>query len=363
MKKLTYAYIKQFFEEEGYTLLPQEYINAKQKLNFVCNNGHTHAISWDHFGRGVRCRFCSSPNVTYLDVKQFFELNGYTLLSKEYINNNTKLKCVCPNGHTSDIDWAHFKKGVRCTSCTRRTTKTIAEIQIAFAREGYTCVSTEYKNTRSKLNYICLNGHVKSTCWKNFSRGDRCPNCARSGEGGNSWKGGVRKLNLPLYETYAPQLEKYQPVYKIEQDNLKLLGVHCMYCDKVFVPTLTGVRSKLEVICGSAGGENNFYCSESCKKACPTYRQRSYPKGFKVATSREVQPELRKLVLARDDYACKICGNGLDYAELHCHHITGIEQNPIESADVDNCITLCKKCHKKVHELPDCRYHDLKCKK
>ena len=34
---------------------------------------------------------------------------------------------------------------------------------------------------------------------------------------------------------------------------------------------------------------------------------------------------------------------------------------PLMSADIDMCITLCKSCHIKVHKLPDCGYHDHKC--
>ena len=113
---------------------------------------------------------------------------------------------------------------------------------------------------------------------------------------------------------------------------------------------------------GKRVGEGNFYCSENCKKACPTYKQIKYPKGFKLTTSREVQPELRKLVLALDNYKCQTCEAGLEETELHCHHIGAVSQNPPESADIDNCITLCKKHHKQVYALPNCGYTELKCK-
>ena len=69
------------------------------------------------------------------------------------------------------------------------------------------------------------------------------------------------------------------------------------------------------------------------------------------------------MVLARDNYQCQICEKSLDEAEFHCHHITGIKQNPIESADVDNCITLCKEHHKFVHSKKGCNYYNLRCKK
>lgn len=46
---------------------------------------------------------------------------------------------------------------------------------------------------------------------------------------------------------------------------------------------------------------------------------------------------------------------------LHCHHIEGIRWEPIESADMDKCIAVCKKCHKEIHKQKDCGYHDMRC--
>lgn len=115
---------------------------------------------------------------------------------------------------------------------------------------------------------------------------------------------------------------------------------------------------------GQIGGECFLYCSIGCKVACPVYGQVSYQKGYKKATYREVQPELRQLVLERDSWACQYgdCDKTVEDSELHCHHIIGVEQDPIESADVDNCITFCKEHHKLVHKLPGCSYNDLRCK-
>ena len=73
---------------------------------------------------------------------------------------------------------------------------------------------------------------------------------------------------------------------------------------------------------------------------CPIYYQMKYPKGYRKATSREAQPELRQMVFQLDDWKCMKCEST---KSLHCHHITGVELNPIESADIDNCITLCTK--------------------
>jgi hypothetical protein len=77
--------------------------------------------------------------------------------------------------------------------------------------------------------------------------------------------------------------------------------------------------------------------------------------------SQELQPELRKMVFERDDWSCIKCGSDTN---LHClYHMEGLNQNPLESADVDICITLCKKCHIEVHKKKDCRYSDMRCKR
>lgn len=241
-------------------------------------------------------------------------------------------------------------------------------VECALKKEGYTLVSTSYINAVTSLYVLCPLGHKTTIKWREFKAGCRCRVCSyiqrgikQTGNKNFAWKGGVESTALPLYKTYAEQLENYQTVYLVTHENLELLGVSCIYCGNIFVPTSIEVKSRLMVIKGKRAGENNFYCSQSCKQACPTYNQKKYPKGFKLATSREVQPELRKLVLRRDNYRCQKCSKGSEEVQLHCHHIDPVINNPIESADLDNCVTLCKSCHKEVHKLPNCTYTKLKC--
>lgn len=139
------------------------------------------------------------------------------------------------------------------------------------------------------------------------------------------------------------------------------MEIACTYCGKFFIPQVKQIQDRLKAL--SRYGGNRVYCSDICKQACPTYRQVKYFKDQKPATSREVQPELRQMVFERDDWACQKCNTHKDDLEvpIHCHHIDPVSQNPIESADVDNCITLCKDCHTEAHQLPDCGYAELRC--
>lgn len=180
----------------------------------------------------------------------------------------------------------------------------------------------------------------------------------RIGNKSHRWKGGYAKKNIPFYDTYAPQIEYAEEVRRNKKDK-NVLEVKCAYCGKWIIPKIIEVTNRIYALKGITSGENRFYCDENCKRECPIYNQRKYPKGFKEASSREAQPELRQLVFKRDNYICQKCSST---KSLHCHHVEGIRWEPLESADIDKCITYCKKCHKEVHKKEGCNTTDMQCK-
>lgn len=64
----------------------------------------------------------------------------------------------------------------------------------------------------------------------------------------------------------------------------------------------------------------------------------------------------RKLILFRDEYTCQDCGGKREWGyELHVHHkqyINGREPWQYSSQDL---ITLCRRCHEKIHGRIDIR--------
>ena len=138
----------------------------------------------------------------------------------------------------------------------------------------------------------------------------------------------------------------------------------CAYCGVYYKTTRIEVNHRLAVINGTGTGENRFYCSDQCKQECPTYNQVLYEKGHKTATSREVQPQLRQMVLLRDNYTCQKCNTHKDELDvgLHCHHIWPLNESPITSADIDECMTLCVDCHTWIHmNVAGCGYGEQRC--
>ena len=305
-----------------------------------------------------------SRKLTYEFVKQAFEKEGYVLLSTEYVGKDYKLFYICPVGHQHTISYNNFRRGARCQLCAGNLTLTYDYVREAFFKEHCTLLSTEYKNSSTKLDYICSNGHWHSITWNHFNRGVRCPVCSilnNSGVNCVKYKGGVSENNLPLYETYASQLEKYQPVYKVEQNGLELLGVECTYCNKIFVPKARQVYSRIKVIHGKGKGDSYLYCSKECKCACPLHNQKLWPKDYKPykENNRPDQKVWATMVKERDNYTCQKCGS--KEIIMYAHHIDPVVNNPIESADIDNGITLCYSCDKEAHKLVGCNLNELRC--
>jgi len=180
--KKTIEEIRKSFEGEKYKLLTTKYKNAYQKLEFICSEGHKHSICWASWQQGHRCGICGLNRcgkifLSYKFVKDQFEKEGYRLLIEEYINTNQKLNYICPRGHKHNISWHNWQKGQRCFYCNGNIKPTIEFIRSEFAKEGHRLLTTEYKNAHQKLDCICPKGHKGTSTWNNWKNGHRCPYC------------------------------------------------------------------------------------------------------------------------------------------------------------------------------------------
>jgi hypothetical protein len=229
-----------------------------------------------------------------------------------------------------------------------------------------------YPNKKHKCN-VC--GKVKA--YRDFAIGklSTCKSCenkrsaeyyvlnmdqvkARNLQNAHRYKTSVKQYRTShgSFYVYAPRLE-FAEIVKESPDGK--LVCFCAYCGKGFLPTVTMINNRIKCLNGVNGGESRFYCSDECKGACPIYNRVKYPKGFKIASSREVPAEFRQFALKERGYTCEKCDsteNG-----LHVHHIEGYTEQPMFAADLVNVMVVCKACHNKIHSQPGCRYHDYRC--
>jgi len=120
-KKLSITFIRSQFEKEGYNLLDVEYKNNRHKFNCICPKGHRYKVNWFTWDTGKRrCPYCAKcAKYTIEEVIDSFKSEGYTLLSNEYVNSKSKLDYMCPEGHRHSVVYYSWKKGYRCPYCNK----------------------------------------------------------------------------------------------------------------------------------------------------------------------------------------------------------------------------------------------------
>lgn len=114
-------FISDYVESQGeklvYYYLP--YINAKDSLLYIkCKKcGEIYETSWNKYQSGRRC-YCNKGTKWDIDkIKEYASKYGYTVIDTEYSYKN-KINFICPNGHHVPIDWHHFvSDGIRCNQC------------------------------------------------------------------------------------------------------------------------------------------------------------------------------------------------------------------------------------------------------
>lgn len=149
-------------------------------------------------------------------IKKYIEDAGYILIStkEEYKNCHTsRLNVICPNNHLTNICWGEFKRRrCYCAICSGLKKKTIEEVCEYISKFNYKCLSKEYINWKSKLEFQCPEGHIYKTTWAIFQQGARCPECERlkriikySGSACTFWKGGISKE--PYCQDWIPEFK------------------------------------------------------------------------------------------------------------------------------------------------------------
>jgi len=118
MRKLTYEYVKQYFNDHRCELLEKGYKNANTKMKYKCGCKNVSEITFGNFQQGQRCIKCSgSEKYTYQHVFKYFIQQGCELLEKEYKNVHHSMEYKCNCGNAGKISFTHFRTGHRCRKC------------------------------------------------------------------------------------------------------------------------------------------------------------------------------------------------------------------------------------------------------
>lgn len=285
--------------------------------------------------------------------------------SKISINNKSGTQEVKAKNSQAHVGKTAWNKGMKFPEYSGENHHQYGKTMPDYVKEAIRKVNLGSKHTEEHKKKIgdALRGiprpeevkqKIRATNLKTWSRTEIREKV--TGSNNPCWNG-LFSRDLCQYDRYIDQLVGIEECRKCEEDN-RVLEVKCTYCGRWFKPRIVNINQRIRYINGTSTQEGRLYCSKECKTSCPIYKRISKPRDYFLGTSREVQSELRKIVFERDNWQCQICHSEIN---LHCHHYEGTIKNPIESADVDNCVTLCKMHHEQVHKQKGCGYHELKC--
>ena len=179
-------------DEYDYSLV--DYINGHSKVKIICKIHGVFEIEPFRFFSGRNCSKCKKELQIEKNKQKFLELsrkvhnNYYDYSLVIYINNNTKVKIICPlHGIFEQLPMNHIK-GNGCPKCSNNRPLTNDEF-ISKSNEihnnQFDYSLTEYKKSNKKVEIICKKHGVFEQKPNNHLNGQGCPKC----------KGGVLKDN------------------------------------------------------------------------------------------------------------------------------------------------------------------------
>lgn len=168
-------------EDRGGKCLSEEYINSSTKLMWECEYKHQWPATFNGIQSGTWCPFCRGIiKHTLSDCHTLAAKKNGKCLSTNYINTITKLNWKCSVGHQWSATYGNVQQGHWCPFCSKKAKHTIDDCRILAEKMGGKCLSVDYVNALTGLIWKCSDGHVWSARYNDIDQGHWCPGCSGS---------------------------------------------------------------------------------------------------------------------------------------------------------------------------------------
>jgi hypothetical protein len=160
MDKHTIEEMQRIAESRGGRCLSSTYHRAKDNLQWECQEGHRWFANADNIKNKAQwCKACKGlMRDTIENMRKIARQKGGECLSGEYINSLTKLDWRCSAGH----EWAavpgSIKSGTWCPHCAF-TFLNIEDLDKHAEALGGKCISREFVNTKTNMLWECQEEH------------------------------------------------------------------------------------------------------------------------------------------------------------------------------------------------------------
>lgn len=184
--KYSFASCEDYAKERGGRILSSEVMDGKRLFEWQCSNGH----KWKAQPNKVLslkswCTKCRSLD-TINKIKDKIKDKNFKLISGKIENFKSIVFLECGMGHSWKCTTASvFFQDTGCPQCAGTLPLSIEAAQELAKSKGGTCLSTEYKNAKTHLQWQCKEGHIWNAVYDAVSGGKRnkgtwCSQCAHS---------------------------------------------------------------------------------------------------------------------------------------------------------------------------------------
>jgi thiol-disulfide isomerase/thioredoxin len=181
LRKCSIIELQQFASSKQGKLISTKYINSTAKMLWECEKGHQWRTKWNSIKNSKSwCPACSSALCDIKELQKHAENKNGKLLSTDYINSRQKLLWECSEGHKWKASWDNIKnKASWCPECARCSKLDISKLQQFANNKNGTLLSTNYVNNNTKLLWECSEGHKWKASWDNIkNKASWCPECS-----------------------------------------------------------------------------------------------------------------------------------------------------------------------------------------
>ena len=180
-KRLTLDDVKKLAESRGGKCLATVYRNNYSKLEWECSEGHRWLARTNSIKDGSWCPMCSKvAPVTMAELNIIAENWGGKCISTSVINSSTNLEWECSEGHRWFAPPSRIKNsGSWCPECRGTKKLTLEEMQDLAESRGGKCLSDVYVNVNTKMEWECKEGHKWSALPYAIKLGGWCPHCSK----------------------------------------------------------------------------------------------------------------------------------------------------------------------------------------
>lgn len=176
--RLDLSHCQELASARGGRCLSDSYAGAHGKLDWECSSGHSWSAKPNDVQQGHWCRQCGNSRKDVSWCREMAAARGGRCLADSYVNNRQKLQWSCHQGHTWLARPCSVQAGDWCLKCSGRARKDISWCREMAAQRGGSCLSAEYVNSKTRVQWRCAQGHVWHSKPASVSRGQWCRQCA-----------------------------------------------------------------------------------------------------------------------------------------------------------------------------------------